>query len=85
MEPDYILMFLQFLHNLVGAYVLWNAEIGPISIILFWPTWISIWYVIHKVFIDWPRDYRCWRSGGIGKPPINTDMLCQHLKNKPPN
>ena len=70
---DYIMMVLQFIHDLIGAYMMWSYELGPIAILIFWPFWISIYYVLYKVFCDWPLDYRAWRAGGIGKCSISTD------------
>lgn len=65
--------FLQFIFDCCVAYALWNYELSPIAIILFWPTWMSVYYVLYKVFYDWPWDYRVWRSGGIGKASFSTE------------
>jgi hypothetical protein len=72
-ESDYILIFLQFIHNCYGTVFLWAAKTGPIVIILFWPIMLSIYYVGYKLFVDWPLDYRCYKSGGIGRASFSTD------------
>jgi hypothetical protein len=72
-EEDYILVFLQFIHNCYGAAFVWAYELGPVVIILFWPIAISCYYVLVKIFIDWPCDYRCWR--GKGRCGISTEYF----------
>ena len=75
METDYILMVLQFIHNLYGAYFLWFYELGPIVIPIALAQWIAIYYVGYKLFVDWRLDYRCWRAGGIATSSFNTSQM----------
>jgi len=72
METDYVLFILQFVHNCYVAAFVWAIKIGPISLLLFWPIMIAIYYVLTNLFVYWPQDYRCWRNGGIGKASFST-------------
>lgn len=75
METDYMLFVLQFIHNCYAAAFLMAAKIGPISAFLAPVILVAVGHVLHKIFVCWPDDFRCWRSGGIGTSSLNTDAM----------